>query len=316
LVVIADRPCFLVLLSKSIHPVAAMEVEAESSSLSATVGQQQPPLPPAAAAETTTTETPPIQQMELPPPLRASELQPPGPEKKLYWDRSHYDSPESQMLALTKSSSLYVGNLSFTCRTIHVRTHFEQLGPVKDVIMGLDRNKKTPCGFCFVEYYDRHVALQAVSLLTGTKLDGNIIRVELDAGYKSGREYGRGMSGGQVRDDRRDRGRTKRPRASGGGLYGPQNNAMGSPEVKMDAALPSARDVSSGQFFGPTGTSTMTNSNNRIDDNNDDSGPATKMEVKEEDNTEDQQDQQYENAQEGDHDNDDEDRPAAKRQKT
>jgi nuclear cap-binding protein subunit 2 len=290
-----------------------MEVEADSSSLSTNVGQQQPPA--AAAETTTTTEAPPI-QMELPPPLRASELQPPGPEKKLYWDRSHYDSPESQMQALTKSSSLYVGNLSFTCRTIHVRTHFEQLGPVKDVIMGLDRNKKTPCGFCFVEYYDRRIALQAVSLLTGTKLDGNIIRVELDAGYQKGREYGRGMSGGQVRDDRRDRGRgPKRPRT--GGLYGPQNNsnAMGSPEVKMDAALPSARDVSSGQFFGPTGgTSTMTNSNNRIDDNNDDRGPVTKLEINEEDNMEDQQDQQYENAQEGD--NDDEDRPAAKRQKT
>merc|ERR1712150_153447 len=35
------------------------------------------------------------------------------------------------------------------------------------------------------------------------KLDGRIIRVELDAGFKPGRQYGRGSSGGQVRDDRR-----------------------------------------------------------------------------------------------------------------
>jgi nuclear cap-binding protein subunit 2 len=190
-------------------------------------------------------------KMVLPPPLRASELlQPPGSDKKLYWDRSHYESPDSQMIALTKSSCLYVGNLSFTCRTVHVRDHFEQLGPVKRVIMGLDRNKRTPCGFCFVEYYDRRIALQAVSLLTGTKLDGNIIRVELDAGFIAGREFGRGVHGGQVRDDRRDR---KRQRS--GGLYANQNNSTaggggGGGEVKLDAALPSAREVSG--HYGPS----------------------------------------------------------------
>ena len=31
---------------------------------------------------------------------------------------------------------------------------------VKKVVMGLDKFKRTPCGFCFVEYYarfDRHI---------------------------------------------------------------------------------------------------------------------------------------------------------------
>ena len=41
--------------------------------------------------------------------------------------------------------------------------------------------------------------------LSGTKLDGRIIRVELDAGFQPGRLYGRAASGGQVRDDRRGR---------------------------------------------------------------------------------------------------------------
>jgi nuclear cap-binding protein subunit 2 len=124
-------------------------------------------------------------------------------EKKLYWDRSHYDSPESQMKALAKSSTLYIGNMAFSTRSCHVLSHFSQIGPVKSSQMGLDRFLKTPCGFCFVEYYSRKDALQAIATLSATKLDGRIIRVELDAGFQPGRQYGRGATGGQVRDDRR-----------------------------------------------------------------------------------------------------------------
>jgi nuclear cap-binding protein subunit 2 len=185
---------------------------------------------------------------------------------------------------------------------MHVRDHFEQLGPVKEVIMGLDRHKKTPCGFCFVEYYDRRIALQAVSLLTGSKLDGNIIRVELDAGFQPGREYGRGVHGGQVRDDRRER---KRPRV--GGLYSQMNNnntATSTPEVKLDAALPSARNLASGHY-GPTGT----DNNNTNNSNN---GPE--LEVKEEDTTMDHHEE--DRGRNDDNDDDKDVRPGAKRQKT
>jgi RNA recognition motif-containing protein len=31
-------------------------------------------------------------------------------------------------------------------------TVFSKCGDVKRIIMGLDKFKKTPCGFCFVEY--------------------------------------------------------------------------------------------------------------------------------------------------------------------
>jgi nuclear cap-binding protein subunit 2 len=124
-------------------------------------------------------------------------------QQKLYWDRSHYDSPESQMRALEKSSTLYIGNLAFSTRSQHVLSHFSQIGPIQHVVMGLDRFHHTPCGFCFVEYTDREDALCAVANLNATKLDGRIIRVELDAGFQPGRQYGRGASGGQVRDDKR-----------------------------------------------------------------------------------------------------------------
>lgn len=69
--------------------------------------------------------------------------------------------------------------------------------------MGLDRNQKTPCGFCFVEYYHRSDALDCMKYTNGTKLDERVIRCDLDPGFKEGRQFGRGKSGGQVRDEYR-----------------------------------------------------------------------------------------------------------------
>lgn len=58
--------------------------------------------------------------------------------------------------------------------------------------MGLDRFNKTPCGFCFVEYYTHEDTLDAMKYIGGTKLDERIIRTDLDPGFKEGRQYGRG----------------------------------------------------------------------------------------------------------------------------
>ena len=58
---------------------------------------------------------------------------------------------------------------------------------------------RTPCGFCFVEYYTHAEALASMRYISGTKLDERIIRCDLDLGYKEGRQFGRGKSGGQVR---------------------------------------------------------------------------------------------------------------------
>ncbi|CAM9477653.1 unnamed protein product, partial [Laminaria digitata] len=69
--------------------------------------------------------------------------------------------------------------------------------------MGLDRVKKSPCGFCFVEFAKHSDTLMAITCLDGTALDERIIKVGIDPGFKQGRQYGRGMSGGQVRDETR-----------------------------------------------------------------------------------------------------------------
>jgi len=171
-------------------------------------------------------------------------------EKKLYWDRSHYDSPESQMRALAMSSTLYIGNLSFTTRVSHLKALFANLGPVAAINMGLDRFHKTPCGFAFVEYGKREDALNAVAYLTGCKLDGRVIRVELDAGFKPGRQFGRGSSGGQVRDDRCGTGRA-------GGQKGKPNAGISSNRWQAPQRGSSPNGGPSKGHYGPNGSDSM-----------------------------------------------------------
>ncbi|KAK7693395.1 Nuclear cap-binding protein subunit 2 [Cerrena zonata] len=110
---------------------------------------------------------------------------------------------------LSKSTTLYVGNLSFYTTEEQIYELFsrctspEEGGGIKRIIMGLDRNTRTPCGFCFVEYYTHAEALACLRYVGGTKLDERIIRCDLDTGYTEGRQFGRGKSGGQVRDEHR-----------------------------------------------------------------------------------------------------------------
>lgn len=63
-------------------------------------------------------------------------------------------------------------------------------GEIKRLVMGLDRFQKTPCGFCFVEYYNHQDALDCMKYIGGTKLDERIIRTDLDEGFVEGRQYG------------------------------------------------------------------------------------------------------------------------------
>lgn len=99
---------------------------------------------------------------------------------------------------LHETTTLYVGNLSFYTTEEQIYELFSMAGDIKRVIMGLDRMKRTPCGFCFVEYHERRGALNAMNFVNGTKLDNRIIRTDWDAGFKEGRQYGRGRGGGQV----------------------------------------------------------------------------------------------------------------------
>ncbi|XP_055424571.1 nuclear cap-binding protein subunit 2 isoform X4 [Bubalus kerabau] len=58
---------------------------------------------------------------------------------------------EEQEKLLKKSCTLYVGNLSFYTTEEQIYELFSKSGDIKKIIMGLDKMKKTACGFCFVE---------------------------------------------------------------------------------------------------------------------------------------------------------------------
>ncbi|KAG1053812.1 hypothetical protein G6F46_005544 [Rhizopus delemar] len=120
-----------------------------------------------------------------------------------YRDQLYQGSSNQLTDDLSTTATLYVGNLSFFTTEEQIYELFSKCGEIKRIIMGLDRNQKTPCGFCFVEYYHRSDALDCMKYVNGTKLDERIIRCDLDPGFKEGRQFGRGKSGGQVRDEYR-----------------------------------------------------------------------------------------------------------------
>lgn len=126
------------------------------------------------------------------------------PNKSDYVDRRFRGSRDEYQRALARSRTLYIGNLSFYTTEEQVYELFRLAAPVRRVIMGLDATRRTPCGFCFVEYVTRKGAEAAVHHLNGTLLDGRALRVDYDYGFEEGRQYGRGKSGGQVRDEFRD----------------------------------------------------------------------------------------------------------------
>ena len=100
---------------------------------------------------------------------------------------------------LHSTSTLYIGNLSFYTTEEQITELFSKCGDLKRVIMGLDKVKRvnhrptffvflktfvqTPCGFCFVEYYTRDSAANAMRWVNGTRLDDRIIRSDWDCGF-------------------------------------------------------------------------------------------------------------------------------------
>eukprot|EP01132_Coremiostelium_polycephalum_P006158 gene6158-7670_t len=121
----------------------------------------------------------------------------------LYYDKKSKFSREEFQRAIERSSTIYVGYLSFYTTEEQLYELFSKCGEIKKIIMGLDRIQKTPCGFCFVEYYSKEDAADCIKYINGTKLDERVIRCDWDYGFREGRQYGRGLSGGQVRDEYR-----------------------------------------------------------------------------------------------------------------
>ena len=166
--------------------------------------------------------------------------------KSLYTDRKFNGGQRGWQEQIETSTTLYIGNLSFYTTEEQIYAFFGRVGEVKRVIMGLDRNTKTPCGFCFVEYSRRSDTEDAVRYIGGCKLDDRILRVDWDGGFVEGRQYGRGRSGGQVREEYRtdyDAGRGGWGKAveSGDGGYGHGGGAGGGGSGYSGGMFPNPR---------------------------------------------------------------------------
>ncbi|XP_002987302.2 nuclear cap-binding protein subunit 2 [Selaginella moellendorffii] len=124
-------------------------------------------------------------------------------EISAYKDRRFAGTQVEYEEALQTSVTVYVGNLSFYTTEEQLYELFSRCGEIKRIVMGLDKNNKTPCGFCFIIFYTRDDAQDSVKYISGTILDDRPIRVDFDWGFEDGRQWGRGRSGGQVRDEYR-----------------------------------------------------------------------------------------------------------------
>lgn len=96
------------------------------------------------------------------------------------------------------SKKLYVGGLSWDTNDQGLRQAFEQFGEISDAVVISDRDTGRSRGFGFVTFDDEDAAMEAISKLDGTALDGRNIKVN-EAQDKPRRGGGGGGGGGRDR---------------------------------------------------------------------------------------------------------------------
>eukprot|EP00392_Amoebophrya_sp_AT5.2_P005149 g5158.t1 len=169
------------------------------------------------------------------------------PAKAVYHDKKSGLSLSEWKKALEVSTTVYVGNLSFWTQEEQIWELFSKCGAIVSLTMGLHKFKKQPCGFCFIQYRTHEHAVRAAHVLHGAKLDGRPLSVDLDAGVREGRQYGRAETGGQWKDDFRKgydaqrggdgKSLLKKVVGAEGSIYtGEQKNSHGKIEDPQEAA--------------------------------------------------------------------------------
>ncbi|EOB13859.1 Nuclear cap-binding protein subunit 2 [Nosema bombycis CQ1] len=118
-----------------------------------------------------------------------------------YREKTFSGTDEEYRAQLNNSCYLYVNNIDNSVEEYRLWELFGMIGPVKRIIMGINRNSLTFCGFCFVEYYTKEDAKKAKDYLDKFRLDRRTISIDKDMGFTEGRQYGRGVFGGRMKDD-------------------------------------------------------------------------------------------------------------------
>ncbi|OAG31628.1 nuclear cap-binding protein subunit 2 [Nematocida displodere] len=121
--------------------------------------------------------------------------------KSRYMDKTYTGTDDDYKQELVVSGTVYVGNLSSGTKEEQLHLLYSQTGKVERVIMGLDAKRQVPCGFCFVEFADLVQPMIARRSFTEYRLDKKCLFVDLDTGFAENRQFGRGIAGGQARED-------------------------------------------------------------------------------------------------------------------
>lgn len=122
-------------------------------------------------------------------------------DNRTYIEKSFKGTLEEYKKALEDSNTIYVGGFIETLKEERLWNLFSIVGPVRRIIMGVNKSSLMSCGFCFVEYENSTDASNATILFKDFYLDGTLIKVDKDLGFVKGREYGRGIFGGSARSD-------------------------------------------------------------------------------------------------------------------
>lgn len=140
-------------------------------------------------------------------------------EKRIYRDRTFQGSDEEYYDLIQKSTTIYVGNVGLNVKEEQIwallqkesndsklnkfSTSSKSYSHIRRIIMGRNHKNNLFCGFLFVEFATREDAIEYTNVLNGYNLEQNILSVDIDYGFKQGREFGRGFAGGAFKRDAR-----------------------------------------------------------------------------------------------------------------
>ncbi|KAH0486293.1 MAG: hypothetical protein KVP17_003600 [Porospora cf. gigantea B] len=122
---------------------------------------------------------------------------------RLYFDRKNF-TREDWLDKIATSRCVYIGNLSFYATEDQIMQKFLEYGEIEKIVVGKSKERKSPCGFCFIVFEARTGAQRCIRFATGSVFDDRVIRVDWDSGDQidDERQFGRGIHG-QIRDDAR-----------------------------------------------------------------------------------------------------------------
>lgn len=187
-------------------PMSALSISTKPFEIDSIIDYMAPYLPPQQAALASLSLSASLLHCPSPAHLLASSY--------LLQRKRHYTTAAfAQLLtSLAHSTTLYIGNLSFTTREEQLLSTLSlpTLHYPATLHMGLNSLTKQPCGFAFLAFSTSQQAHTTRAVMHGLQVDERTVGVDLDQRFKAGREWGRGKSGGQIRDEVRqgwDKGR-------------------------------------------------------------------------------------------------------------